>query len=163
MAGRARSGRWRIGAAAGLAALWLACSQGEQQAAQTPPASDAAPPAAATTTPPAAATPPGSEPVARAAPAAEAAKPAAEGDIAKGKQVYAINCTACHNADPSEDGVLGPAVAGSSLELVTARVVRGNYPPGYTPKRPTQQMVALPHLASSVPALTAYLSSVKAK
>jgi len=124
-----------------VALLGLACSQGEQGAQAPAAASGSGEPAASEATPPA-----------RAA-----------DDLAKGKQIYAINCTACHNADPSQDGVLGPAIAGASLELITARVVRGSYPPGYTPKRTTQQMVPLPHLASSMPALAAYLASVPAK
>ena len=35
-----------------------------------------------------------------------------------------------------EDGSVGPAVAGASRELIEAKVLRGEYPPGYTPKRP---------------------------
>jgi mono/diheme cytochrome c family protein len=89
------------------------------------------------------------------------AAPAAGGDVAKGRTVYLTNCTACHNSDPSIDGTLGPAVAGSSRELVEARVLHAAYPPGYTPKRPTQQMIALPHLAPAVPDLAAFLASVK--
>ena len=79
----------------------------------------------------------------------------------RGARVYAANCIACHNPDPTQDGVLGPAVAGSSLELLEARVLRGEYPPGYTPKRDTKAMIPLPHLAPDIPALTAYLDSVK--
>jgi mono/diheme cytochrome c family protein len=90
-----------------------------------------------------------------------AAAPAQSGDVAKGRTVYLTNCTACHNSDPSVDGTLGPAVAGASRELVEARVVRGTYPPGYTPKRPTQQMVPLPHLAPAVPDLAAFLAAAK--
>src|SRR5512134_2536833 len=75
---------------------------------------------------------------------------AARGDAAKGRAVYLANCAACHNGDPSRDGTLGPAIAGSSKELVEARVVHGSYPPGYTPKRPTSQMIKLPHLAPAV-------------
>ena len=48
--------------------------------------------------------------------------------------------------DPRTDGSLGPAVAGASLELLTARVLRAEYPAGYTPKRETRVMVPLPHL-----------------
>ena len=52
---------------------------------------------------------------------------------------------------------LGRAVKGSSRELVEARVVRGTYPPGYTPKRPSVIMQPMPNLAGSVDDLTAYL------
>lgn len=149
-------GRGGVTAAAGLAALLgLACGQGEQAPA---PSGGSTPPAPSATATPAAPTAPAAAP----APApGEAAAPARTGDVAKGKQVYAINCTACHNADPKQDGVLGPAIAGSSLALLEARVVHGDYPPGYTPKRATKQMVPLAHLASSVPDLAAYLDSVK--
>jgi hypothetical protein len=36
-------------------------------------------------------------------------------------------------------------------------VVRGTYPPGYTPKRPSAIMQPMPNLAGSVDDLTAYL------
>jgi mono/diheme cytochrome c family protein len=75
----------------------------------------------------------------------------------KGKQVWLGQCVACHNPDPSQDGPLGPAVKGSSRELLDARVVRGEYPPGYIPKRPTKAMPPRPDLAPSIPDLTAYL------
>lgn len=79
--------------------------------------------------------------------------------VAKGRQVYQSNCTACHNMDPSQKGSLGPAVSGSSEALIEARVVHGNYPPGYTPKADTRLMVAMPYLAKDVKALTAYLQN----
>jgi mono/diheme cytochrome c family protein len=68
------------------------------------------------------------------------------------------NCAACHNADPKQPGSLGPEVAGSSRELLEHRVVRGDYPPGYTPKRDTRQMVPLPHLAGEMDAIYAFLN-----
>jgi mono/diheme cytochrome c family protein len=74
--------------------------------------------------------------------------------------VYLVNCTACHNTDPALPGAVGPPVAGSPRELVEARVLRAQYPPGYTPKRPTHAMVALPQLAGSVDDLAAYLAPV---
>jgi len=66
-------------------------------------------------------------------------------------------CIACHNPDPGKDGPLGPAVKGSSRELLEARVVQGNYPPGYTPKRPSRVMPPRPDLAPSISDLAAYL------
>jgi mono/diheme cytochrome c family protein len=79
----------------------------------------------------------------------------------RGKQVYLANCILCHNPDPTQPGSQGPAIAGSSRELVEARVVRAAYPPGYTPQRTTKAMVALPHLASKVDDLTAFLAAAK--
>jgi mono/diheme cytochrome c family protein len=80
--------------------------------------------------------------------------------IAAGRSVYNANCIACHAMDPTKDGALGPAVAGSSLELLEARVVHGGYPEGYEPKRPSRVMVALPHLEPRLPELAAYLQSL---
>ncbi len=81
----------------------------------------------------------------------------AAGDAAKGKQVYTINCTACHNFDPSKPGALGPEVKGSPKALIAARVLSASYPKGYKPKRNTKLMVALPHLKGNIDDLAAYL------
>ncbi len=81
----------------------------------------------------------------------------AAGDAAKGKQVYMVNCIACHNLDPSKDGAIGPALKGSSKELVTMRVLLGTYPKGYKPKRPTKMMPPLPHLKANIEDLAAVL------
>lgn len=81
----------------------------------------------------------------------------AEDLVARGKVIYESNCVACHGVNPKLDGNLGPAVAGSSLELLEARVLRAQYPAGYTPKKSTASMVALPHLEKEIPALHAYL------
>src|SRR5262245_11941768 len=75
----------------------------------------------------------------------------------RGRQVYSTQCTSCHAADPVQNGPLGPAVKGSSRELLDARVVRGGYPPGYTPKRSSAIMQPMPHLAGSLDDLAAYL------
>ncbi len=81
---------------------------------------------------------------------------------AEGKQIYAANCTACHNFDPAQPGALGPQLAGSSEALLAAKVLRNEYPPGYTPKRETKAMIAMPQLEPKIPALAAYLASVPA-
>ena len=78
--------------------------------------------------------------------------------IKRGKVVYQTNCTACHAPDPSLNGGMGPAVTGSSLELLTARIVHDEYPAGYEAKRKTEIMVALPFLEPELPALAAYLN-----
>jgi mono/diheme cytochrome c family protein len=77
----------------------------------------------------------------------------------RGKSVYMGNCIACHNQDPQLVGSVGPNISGSSLELVTARILHQSYPPGYKPKRPTGLMPALPFLESDIPAIHAYLNS----
>ena len=67
------------------------------------------------------------------------------------------NCVACHSLDPSKDGTLGPAVRGASPALLEARVLRAEYPPGYSPKRTTRVMPPRPDLAAALPDLAAYL------
>lgn len=88
--------------------------------------------------------------------------PSAQGAIVdlptRGKKVYLQNCIACHNPDPKLEGAVGPAIAGSKLELVTARVLHANYPPEYKAKRSSHQMPALPSLEPEIPALHAFLN-----
>jgi mono/diheme cytochrome c family protein len=78
-------------------------------------------------------------------------------EAARGKQVYVSQCTSCHAADPAQPGPVGPPVKGSSRALLEAKVVRGTYPPGYQPKRPTTVMPPQPHLAPDIPALAEFL------
>ena len=77
-----------------------------------------------------------------------------------GLRAYRSTCTACHHLDPGRDGPTGPAVACASLDLLEARILRGEYPPGYAPKRDTRWMPAQPFLADRIPGLAAYLASV---
>jgi len=79
--------------------------------------------------------------------------------VKRGQQVYAINCTACHAPEPTLAGPVGPAVAGSPLALLEAKVLRNEYPPGYTPVRSTSAMVPFAHLEPDLPALAAYLAA----
>lgn len=81
-------------------------------------------------------------------------------DAEKGRTLYSLHCTACHNPDPSKDGSLGPSVQGASLELLTARIVHGEYPPGYAPKRPTKIMQKLPLQPDDIKALHAFLNGM---
>ncbi len=76
----------------------------------------------------------------------------------QGRIVYMTNCVVCHNADPNQAGSQGPPIAGASRELVHDRVLSLNYPPGYTPKRTTHAMPALPQLANQIDDLTAFLA-----
>ena len=128
--------------AVGLA--MISCSEAETKPAAPSPSSSPGP----TTSPPAETPPPVEEP--------------AEDDsaslVARGSAVYTANCIACHNVDPKVDGAIGPAVAFSSAELLEARIMRNEYPEGYTPKRPTRAMIALPYLEKELAALTAYLN-----
>lgn len=79
-------------------------------------------------------------------------------DSRRGRSIYLGNCAACHNSDPTKDGSVGPAIAGSTLELVTARVLNASYPPNYKPKRNTKAMPAQPYLKSAIPDLVAFLN-----
>jgi mono/diheme cytochrome c family protein len=95
----------------------------------------------------------GKEPAAQGTVAATGA-----GDPRRGRSVYMATCISCHNPDPAKEGTLGPAVAGASLELLEARILRAEYPPGYAPKRPTALMPKQPQLAADIPHLAAYLA-----
>jgi mono/diheme cytochrome c family protein len=129
-----------------IASLALfACSEGGDSSG-TSPAAKPTPAAKAPATP---ATP---EP--EAAPETQSPEQLA----ARGRVVYMANCIACHNMDPNVDGALGPAISGSSHELLEERVLRAAYPAGYTPKRDSTTMIALPYLAADIDALTAYLN-----
>ncbi len=76
----------------------------------------------------------------------------------EGMTIYKRECSVCHSMNARNDGPLGPPIAGSSIELLEARVLRLSYPPGYQPKRDTRQMFpALPHLAPKMRALHAFL------
>jgi mono/diheme cytochrome c family protein len=75
----------------------------------------------------------------------------------RGRQVYVSQCTACHAFDPAQPGPVGPEVKGATKDLLEAKLLRGSYPPGYTPKRPTSAMPPQPQVAPDIPALAAYL------
>ena len=77
----------------------------------------------------------------------------------RGRRLYAANCMVCHNADPSQQGSLGPAVMGASEALLRAKVLERRYPDGYVPKRNTANMPTYPHLKRYIPDLAAYLSN----
>lgn len=79
----------------------------------------------------------------------------------RGRLVYNTNCISCHNSDPEKPGPLGPEVAGSSLELLSARTLHQSYPAGYKPKRDTHLMPVLPFVEKDLPAIHAYLNLVR--
>lgn len=137
-----------------MVASAVSCSDAETKAPpakSTPTATQPTTPAPAPTTtptPPSAQTPKVDEPAAGDSAAL----------AARGSAVYTANCIACHNTDPAIDGAIGPAIAGSSFELLEARVMRNEYPEGYKPKRETKAMIALPYLERDLAALTAFLA-----
>jgi len=79
--------------------------------------------------------------------------------VVRGQVLFFANCISCHNGNPAFDGTLGPAIKGSALELVQARVLRGEYPPGYTPKRTTRIMQKLPLTEANVDDIHAFLNA----
>ena len=85
----------------------------------------------------------------------ESSDPAA----ARGEKIYHNVCTVCHNADPNQPGPLGPEIGSASRELLDAKLLRGGYPAGYTPKRSTQQMPRFEYLAPHLADLAAFLAS----
>src|SRR4051812_24547681 len=70
--------------------------------------------------------------------------------IHRGRTIYRTHCTACHNSDPSKAGAIGPEIQGASKELLEARLLKGAYPPGYKPKRPTRSMTSFPYLKDEI-------------
>src|SRR6266849_5374651 len=75
----------------------------------------------------------------------------------RGRQLYLSQCIACHNPDPAVAGPLGPPIKGSPPELLESKVLKGTYPRGYTPKRPTTLMPVQPALEPELGNLAAYL------
>lgn len=97
------------------------------------------------------------DPATQAAMEAPPPIPGMKGNPAVGARIYQSNCTACHSPNPAFPGVLGPEVKGSSRELIEARVMHARYPDGYSPKRGTHNMVAMPQLEPYLDDLAAYL------
>jgi mono/diheme cytochrome c family protein len=86
-------------------------------------------------------------------------RPQLSPEAERGRQVYVSQCTTCHAFDPAQPGPVGPELKGVSREVVESKVVRGNYPPGYQPKRPTAVMPPQPQLSGDVDALATYLKN----
>lgn len=81
--------------------------------------------------------------------------------IERGRQVFQSHCTTCHSVDPRQPGPVGPAIAGSPLALLRTKVLHNEYPPGYEPQRQTHVMITFPQLEGELPAIAAYLDSLK--
>lgn len=78
-----------------------------------------------------------------------------------GKDIYTAKCIRCHNADPRKSGSVGPDLAGSSLELITLKTQKRQYPKGYTPKRKTKIMPIIKLTEAELKALHSYINSFK--
>ncbi len=79
--------------------------------------------------------------------------------LARGRVIYQTQCIACHNANPRQPGSLGPDVFGSTKDLLIARILKGEYPIGYQPKRKSHVMVALPHLQNEIDSIYLFLNT----
>ena len=82
----------------------------------------------------------------------------------RGFKAYGRHCTVCHDADPFQDVIKGPAISGSSEALLRARVVSTGdpgYPKGHKPKRDTKEMYKQPAAVPEIPYLYAYLKEVR--
>lgn len=56
-----------------------------------------------------------------------------------GFQIYHSTCMQCHSGDTRYDSI-GPSLALASKELLLKKVLDGEYPSGYSPKRDTNNM-----------------------
>ena len=87
--------------------------------------------------------------------------------LEKGKRLYLSNCIQCHNKDPNMKGSLGPEMIDAPLSIMTAKVMTGVYPAvlpaGFVPKRKTKAMRKITKLEKDIPAIFAWVQSVKKK
>lgn len=74
----------------------------------------------------------------------------------RGQQLYKASCIACHG-DPKV-GSFGPPIYGSSLQLIRLKVNKGEYPPGYVPKRQSRAMPVMNLPGDGILALYCYLN-----
>jgi mono/diheme cytochrome c family protein len=90
-----------------------------------------------------------------------------EADLARGKKLYSANCIACHNKDPNLKGSIGPEMVDAPLEVMTSKVMTGNYPEklpmGFVPKRKSKAMKKITKLQKDIPVIHAWVQSVKKK
>jgi len=87
--------------------------------------------------------------------------------IEKGRKLYVANCLRCHNKDPNIKGSIGPEVVDAPYDVMYSKVMTGKYPDplpkGFIPKRKSRVMQPLPRLKNDIPAIWAYVQSVKKK
>ena len=80
-------------------------------------------------------------------------------DIEKGRMVYFANCVSCHNNNPKKPGSIGPVVYGVPIDVLPQKILSGEYPENYRPKRTSKIMPLMPHLNSEISNLYAFINS----
>ena len=85
--------------------------------------------------------------------------PSGDPAIARGEKIYRNICVVCHNADPNEPGTLGLAIAQAPRAVLEDKVLRGEYPAGYTPTRNTNQMPRFEYLKPNIDDIEAFIAS----
>lgn len=80
-------------------------------------------------------------------------------EASEGKTLYITRCASCHNVNPTKPGSIGPDIAGSSLELITLKTQKREYPKDYKPKRKTRIMPKIPLSDVQLKSLYEYLQS----
>ena len=87
--------------------------------------------------------------------------------LERGRRIYISNCISCHNKDPNIKGAIGPEVIDAPLEVMTSKIMTGGYPnplpKGFVPKRKTKAMRKIPKLEKDIPAIYAWIQSMKKK
>lgn len=79
---------------------------------------------------------------------------------ARGRAIYQGQCGVCHHpSDPSQPGPVGPPIAAVPRAVLEAKVLRGAYPEGYTPKRTSRLMPPMPQLAADLDVVAEYLGA----
>jgi mono/diheme cytochrome c family protein len=82
--------------------------------------------------------------------------------VRKGKSAYMSYCSACHNANPSAMGALGPPLAEIPLATLESKVLYAKYPEGVQPRIPVKGvMPAMPHLKDEIAGMHAFLQTYK--
>ncbi len=77
----------------------------------------------------------------------------------KGRGIYNSVCISCHNANPKLPGAIGPDNYGSSLDLLRLKVLKNQYPPGYIPKRKTDEMPEFEEYENDIDAIHFFLNN----
>jgi mono/diheme cytochrome c family protein len=87
--------------------------------------------------------------------------------IEKGRKLYLTHCLRCHNKDPNNRGSIGPEIVDAPIEVMYSKIMTGKYPnplpKNFIPKRKSGAMQANPKLKNDIPAIWAYVQSLKKK